>query len=106
MQEPEGQSPKVHAAEGAQLSGGSVPEQLEVEASPLMRWTSDGSMMEELLRTFSCAPACIPLAALSAFTPLACSGQMITTFQRSPCAPSARLLCSGPGRLQWRQPQQ
>ena len=31
-----------------------------VEPSPLMRWTSDGSMMEELLKTFTYAPLTIP----------------------------------------------
>jgi hypothetical protein len=40
-----------------QLSGKNVHEQSElgVEPSPLMRWTSDGSMMEELMRTFTYA---------------------------------------------------
>ena len=41
--------------QGTQLSGKSAHEQSElgVEPSPLMRWTSDGSMMEELLKTFT-----------------------------------------------------
>jgi hypothetical protein len=55
MQELEGQGVDARLAEGAPLDGGSTREQLEVEASPLTRWTSDGSMMEELLRTFTYA---------------------------------------------------
>ena len=43
--------------QGTHLGGKSVHEQpdLGVEPSPLMRWTSDGSMMEELLKTFTYA---------------------------------------------------
>ena len=52
----------VLPADGTLPDGRNAPEQPDQEAgpSPLLRWTSDGSMMEELLRTFTCAPHDIP----------------------------------------------
>ena len=49
-------------AEGAVVDGRNAPEPPEpgAEPSPLMRWTSDGSMMEELLKTFTCAVNRLP----------------------------------------------
>ena len=95
MQEPEEQSSNVHAAEGALLAGVSMPEQLE--PSPLMRWTSDGSMMDELLRTFTCAPACSPMAGAA--------GVFLTCCGYRGQSPSLAFECTGQEqRLRWRQP--
>ena len=72
--------------QGTHYSGRSVHEQPEpgVEPSPLMRWTSDGSMMEELLKTFTCAPFDIRLIQLAKIASLIMS-LLMSRWSKSIC---------------------